>query len=180
MEEEGARRSTSTEPAPPDIGRQRRARTWRRAFIVALAVFLALGALNVYGVRIKTASASGGGLELTVTYASVTRPALATPWSFEVRRPGGFPDGLTVAVTSSYFDAFDENGFSPTPEQETDDGERTIWRFAPTPAETLEVSFDARIEPGTQLATVKGRLEVLAGPGGPPVVGVAFSTFVMP
>lgn len=148
--------------------------------MVGLVLFLALGVLNLYGVRVETASASGGGLEVAVTYASVTRPGLATPWSLELRRPGGFPDGVTVAVTSSYFDAFDENGFSPTPVEETDDGRRTIWRFAPSAGDTLEVSLDARLEPGVQLTRVKGRVEVLAGPGGPPVVGLAFSTFVMP
>lgn len=180
MTEEADRPSTPTEPAPSDLARQRRGRVGRRVFVVALVVFLALGALNVYGVRTETASASGGGHEVTVTYASVTRPGLATPWSFEVRRPGGFPDGLTVAVTSSYFDAFDENGFSPTPVEETDNGERTIWQFAPTAGDTLAVSADARLEPGVQLTRVRGRVEVLAGPDGPPLVSVAFSTFVMP
>jgi hypothetical protein len=85
-----------------------------------------------------------------------------------------------VAATSSYFDAFDENGFSPSPVEETDDGERTVWRFAPSAGDTIDVSFDARLEPGVQLTRVKGRVEILAGPGGPPVVGVGFSTFVMP
>ena len=180
MEQEAAQTSTSTAPEPLDPARLRRGRAGRRAFIVALVAFLGLGALNAYGVRTGTASASGGGHELTVSYATVTRPGLATPWSFEVRRPGGFPQGLTVAVTSSYFDAFDENGLSPSPLEETDDGERTVWQFAPSVGDTVDVSFDARLEPGVQLTRVKGRVEVLAGPGGPPVVGVDFSTFVMP
>ena len=149
-------------------------------FVVALVVFLGLGALNTYGVRTRTASASGGGTELTVTYASVSRPGLATPWSVEIRRPGGFPQGLTVAATSSYFDAFDENGFSPSPVEETDDGERTIWQFAPSAGDTVTVSFDARLEPGVQLTRLKGRVEVLGGPGGSTLVGVDFSTFAMP
>ena len=148
--------------------------------MAALGIFLALGALGFYGVRTRTTTASGGGYELSVRYASVSRPGLATPWSFEVTRPGGFPDGLTVAVTSSYFDAFDENGLGPAPVEESTDGELTIWRFGPSAGDTLSVSFDARIEPGVQLTTVKGRLEVLAGATGPTAVGVDFSTFVMP
>ena len=89
------------------------------------------------------------------------------------------PDGVTVAGTSSYFDAFDENGLGPAPVEETTDGDLTIWRFSPTSSATLSVSFDARIEPGVQLETVKGELSVL-GPEGRPVVTVAFETFVMP
>ena len=144
-----------------------------------LGVFLLLGALGFYGVRSETATAAGGGYELSVTYASISRPALATPWSFEVRRAGGFPDGLTVSVTSSYFDAFDENALGPAPVEETTDADRTIWRFSPTSSDTLSVSFDARIAPAVQLTTIKGELSVL-GPAGQPAVTVAFKTFVMP
>ena len=179
VEAEAARPSTRTEPAPTDVSRQRRARTARRAFAVALGLFLLLGALNVYGVRTRTAAAAGAGYQLSVTYASVSRPGLATPWSFEIRRAGGFPDGVRVAVTSGYFDVFDENGLGPAPAEETTDGEMTIWQFGPTRSETLSVSFDARIEPGVQLATAKGELSVLAA-SGQPAVTVDFKTFVMP
>ena len=174
------RQSIPTEPAPTDIPRQARARTARRIFVAVLAGFIALGALNVYGIRVVTRSASGGGYELTVTYARVSRPGLATPFSFEVRRPGGFPEGLTVAALDSYFDVFDENGFSPMPVEETSDGERTIWRFAPSPADTMTVSFDARIEPGAQLTRAEGRVEILPAPDRPPAVAVDFTTLVMP
>jgi hypothetical protein len=172
--------STSTEPPGTELPRQVRARTIRRIFVAVLATFIALGALNVYGVRTRTASASGGGYELEVRYATVSRPGLATPWSLEVRRPGGFPDGLTVAIISSYFDAFDENGLDPQPVDETNDGEWTIWTFGPSAGDTVSVSLDARIEPGVQLTRVKGQAEVRTEPSGAAVVTVAFSTFVMP
>jgi len=177
---EGGRRSIPTEPAPTEIPRQLRSRAVRRIFVAALGLFLALGALGFYGVRTRTASATGSGYELKVRYASVSRPGLATPWSFEVRRPGGFPDGLTVAVTSSYFDAFDENGLGPAPVEETTDGERTIWRFGPSAGDVLSVSFDARIEPGVQLARLEGEVAVLNAVTRPPAVTVAFRTWVMP
>jgi hypothetical protein len=179
VQAEAARPSIPTEPEPTDLGRQTRARTGRRVFVVALSLFLLLGALGVYGVRTTSASAAGGGYELSVDYASVSRPGLATPWAFEVRRAGGFPDGVTVAVTSGYFDAFDENGLGPAPAEETTEGDLTIWRFGPPRSDTLSVSFDARIEPGVQLSTVKGELSVL-GANGQPAVTVAFKTFVMP
>ena len=179
MQAEAARPGIPTEPAPTDVSRQMRARLARRAFVVLLGVFLLLGALGFYGVRTTTASAAGGGYELSVDYASVSRPGLATPWAFEVRRAGGFPDGVTVAVTSSYFDAFDENALGPAPVEETTDGDMTIWRFSPTTSDTLSVSFDARLEPGVQLRTVRGELSVL-GPDMQPAATVAFKTFVMP
>jgi hypothetical protein len=179
VQAEADRQSIPTKPAPTDIPRQIRARTGRRAFVVALGVFLLLGALGFYGVRTMSASAAGGGYELSVDYASVSRPGLATPWAFEVRRAGGFPDGVTVAVTSAYFDVFDENGLGPAPAEETTDGDLTVWRFAATASDTLSVSFDARIEPGVQLTTAKGELSVL-GPDGQPAVTVSFKTFVMP
>lgn len=186
MPEEPSRPSTPTAPRETDTGRLERSRLFRRAFVVALVVFLGLGMLNVYGVRTRERSATGGGYALTVHYASVSRPGLATPWSVEVTRPGGFPDGITLAVTSSYFDGFDENGLDPAPEEETNDGERSIWRFGPAAGPTLAVSFDARIEPGVQLTRLKGSVSVLGDasgrsrPGDPPVVTVDFATLVMP
>jgi hypothetical protein len=180
VEQAGARPRIPTEPAPTDLSRQRRGRLCRRVFVTALVLFLALGAAGFYGVRGRTASATGGGYELVVHYAGVSRPGLATPWSFEVRRAGGFPDGLTVAVASSYFDAFDENGLGPTPVEETSDGERTVWRFAPQSGDVIVVDFDARIEPGVQFTRVKGRVEVLAGRTGPVAAAVDFRTVVMP
>ena len=180
MDTQAGRRSIPTAPEPTDLGRQTRARLSRRIFVVVLGAFLLLGALGFYGVRTTTKTAAGGGYELSVRYASISRPGVATPWSFEARRAGGFPDGLTVAVTSSYFDAFDENGLGPAPEEERADQERTIWRFGPSASDVISVSFDARIEPGVQLTTIKGELSILSGPTGPPVVTVGFKTFVMP
>lgn len=179
MQAEADRPRIPTEPNPTDIPRQTRARTGRRVFVVALGVFLLLGALGFYGVRTTSASAAGGGYEVSVDYASISRPGLATPWSVEIRRAGGFPDGVTVAVTSAYFDVFDENGLGPAPVDETTDGDLTIWRFGPTASDTLSISFDARIEPGVQLTTAKGELSVL-GANGQPAVTVDFKTFVLP
>lgn len=175
-----SRESIPTEPGPASISRQKRARTVRRLFVALLSTFLALGVLNFLGVRTRTTSTTGGGYELSVRYATISRPGLATPWSVEIRRPGGFPDGLLLAVRSSYFDAFDENGLDPSPVEETTDGERSIWRFSPSTADTMVVSFDARIEPGVQFTSVKGRVEVLTARTAPPAVALSFRTWVMP
>lgn len=135
--------------------------------------------LNFFGVRTAEVSDSGGGYELTVHYASVTRPGLATPWSAEVRRTGGFEDPVTIASTNAYFDLFDENGLDPDPSKVTSDGERIIWEFeAPEEGDTLAISFDARIEPGQQFARTTATTTVMQD--GAPVASVRYRTFVMP
>ncbi len=172
--------SQSTLPPPPDIKAVRRGRFGRRVFTVVLVVFLGLGMLGLYGVRTGETTAAAGGYELTVTYTKITRPGLATPWAVEVRHPGGFGDEeVTVAVTSSYFDAFDENGLDPDPAESTSDGERSIWKFEPPAGDVMTVSFDARIEPGVQLTRVKGEVSVL-DPSGADVVTARFRTVVLP
>ena len=158
----------------------RRDRLGRRLFTLALVVFLGLGLLGLYGVHTREAAARGGGYELTVTYANITRPGLATPWSLEIRRPGGFGDGMvSVAVTSSYFDAFVENGPEPAPAESLSDGDRSIWRFEPPLGDVMTISLDARTQPGVQLTRLAGEASVL-DPSGAPVATVEFRTLVMP
>ena len=179
-EEESGVRSIPTDPPDRDLSSVRRGRLGRRAFVTALATFLGLGMLGVYGVRTRDVEATGGGYELTVHYTSVTRPGLATPWAIEVRRPGGFGDELvSIAVTAAYFDAFDENGLDPDPAESLNDGERTIWRFEPPDGDTMSVSFDARVEPGVQLTTVRGTASVLDASDAE-VVTADFGTLVLP
>ena len=170
----------STAPPAADLGRLRRARWGRRAFFVAITTFLLLGALGRYGVRTAEVTGEGGGYELRVLYPEVSRPGLATPWSLEVRRPGGFDDGtVTVATTSSYFDIFDENSLDPEPSESTSDGERTYWTFTTPPAgDTLSVSFDARIEPAVQWQSAEATSSVVVE--GVDVVSTGYRTFVMP
>ena len=175
-----APRSVSTLPPPRALASVRRDRLGRRLFVVALVVFLGLGVLGLYGVRTREAKATGGGYQLTVTYSSVTRPGLATPWSAEIRRPGGFGDELvSLAVTASYFDAFDENGLDPDPAESVNDSERTIWRFDPPPGDVMTVSFDARLQPDIQMSRVKGSAAVL-DESGAAVATVDFRTLVLP
>ena len=145
-----ARAGSSTLPDAPSPERLRLGRAARRVFIVLLFVFIGLGLAGVLGVRTGTVSATGGGYELEVTYARVTRPGLATPWSTTVRHPGGFEGPITIAVSSEYFDMFDENGLDPDPSGATADGEYVYWEFEPPDGDVLEVSFDARIEPARQ------------------------------
>ena len=170
--------STPTAPEETALPALRRARLGRRLFVVALTVFLALGVLNVFGVRTAETSATAGGDELTVRYARVTRPGLASPWSVELRRGGGFAEEtVTVSAESAYFEIFDENGFEPDPLETRTDGDRIVWTFRAPTGDTLSISLDARIEPAVQLKRARGSVAVV-GPGRP--LSVAFSTFVMP
>lgn len=163
-------------PAPP-VPRLKRARAFRRLALAALAAFVVLGGLGVFGVRTAEVTARGGGYELTVTYASVTRPGLATPWSVEVRHAEGFDEPITLRVTEDYLAMFDENGLDPDPASATADAEFVQWSFDPPSGDTLAVSFDARIEPAQQWGR---RGEVVVMIGERRVVEASFKTWVMP
>lgn len=146
--------------------------------MVALCLFLATGLLGLLGVRESMVRAEGGGYQMEVRYARVTRPGLAVPWSVTVRRPGGFDGPLTVSTTSSYFGLFDENAFEPEPESVTTDAERVIWEFAtPEEGDTIRISLDTRTGPNVQWGdeAVTAVLE-----GGQPVAQVEYRTWVLP
>lgn len=140
-------------------------RRWRWVFGVVLTLFLALGLGGLLGLRTATTSSTGGGYELRVTYARVTRPGLATPLDLEVSRAGGAPlDGpVRVAVTAHYLAMFDVNVVSPAPSSETRTPDDVVWEFDPPPGGgPLAVSLDARIEPGIQWGR-DGEVRVLEG-----------------
>jgi hypothetical protein len=166
-----------TAPEEPNLLRSRRSRALRRLFMIVLAGVLALGLTGWLGVRTGIATARGGGYELTVTYGQVTRPGLATPWSLEIRHPGGFDGPVTVSTNSRYLDLFDENGFDPQPSQSTATSDTVIWEFEAPDGDTLGVSLDARLEPGAQWGR-PGETSVLVD--GKPVVTVKYKTWVMP
>jgi hypothetical protein len=167
----------STVPERPSRDRVAKARTTRRVGICLIALFLGLGAINVFGVRSDKVSASGGGFDLTVTYAAMSRPGLATPWEVEVRHRGGFDGPITIATTGDYMEMFDENGLDPDPSSSTATEDLIIWEFEPPDGETLTVSFDARLEPAVQRGR-SGETSVLVG--GRSVVRVGYTTRVMP
>jgi hypothetical protein len=166
-----------TAPEETDLAQSRRARALRRVFMALLAVFMLLGATGMLGVRSRTVSARGGGYELTVTYGQVSRPGLATPFGFEVRRPGGFDGPVTVSSDTAYLSMFDENGFDPQPTSVTATAEVIIWEFEPPPGDVLSVSFDARIEPGVQWGK-SGQTSVMED--GRPVATARYHTWIMP
>ncbi|HEX6421013.1 MAG TPA: hypothetical protein VFZ77_21095 [Acidimicrobiales bacterium] len=172
-------RVVATAPQRNDRRALRNERWWRWLFGTVLALFLLLGVAGVFGVRTATATGSGGGYEVRVTYARVTRPGLATALAVEVERDGGAHAGpVGLAVSARYLDMLDLYRVSPAPTSETHTPDRVIWEFDPPPAgEALAVSVDARLEPGIQWGRDG---EVLVLDDGRPVVEVGFHTWVTP
>jgi hypothetical protein len=166
-----------TAPEEPNLSASRRARFLRRLFMTLLAGVLALGLAGLLGVDSGTKTGRGGGYELTVTYGRVSRPGLATPWSLEIRHPGGFDGPVTVSTNTKYLDLFDENGFDPQPSKTTATPEEVIWEFDPPDGDTLGVSLDGRVEPGAQWGGT-GVTSVLVD--GEPVVTVKYKSWILP
>jgi hypothetical protein len=166
-----------TAPEEPNLLVSRRARMFRRLFMVLLFGVLAIGLSGWLGVRSATATANGGGYELTVTYGKVSRPGLATPWSLEIHHPGGFDGPVTVSTNTKYLDLFDENGFDPEPSKTTATPDEVIWEFEPPDGDTLGVSLDARIEPGAQWGRT-GETSVLVDDK--PVATARYKTWILP
>ncbi|HVE91105.1 MAG TPA: hypothetical protein VNE62_02230 [Actinomycetota bacterium] len=174
----GGDTGTSTAPDPQPISRLKRARTLRRVALGVLFVFLALSLAGAFGVRTRTVSASFGGYTLEQEYATITRPGLATPWALTVRKPGGFDGPVTVGVSASYFDIFDENGIDPEPSSSTTGPNGLLlWEFEPPDGDSLEISFDARLEPARQ-SGARGRSVVFEDDRA--VVSVSYVTRVAP
>lgn len=149
----------------------------RSAMVVLLLVIVVAGASGLLGVRSTSATASGGGYDVTVEYPAVARAGLDAPWTVTVRRAGGFPGPITMTVTGGYFDIWESQGLDPEPATETADGQLLYWTFDPPPGEEFSVDFDAYIQPASQLGA-SGEVTVLDG--GAPVVAVGFTTVLVP
>jgi hypothetical protein len=109
-------------------------------------VIAALG--QQLGVRTDTVQGTSGDLAVTIRYADRARGALASPFSIDIERRGGFATQIEVRTTQSYLEIFDDNGFEPDPVEMTTEDGYVIWTFDPPPGDTLEIILDARIEPG--------------------------------
>ena len=147
------------------------------AMIVALVL---AGLLGFLGVRTSSATASRSGLSLTVDHSSITRPGLATAFTLVIESVDGspLPPVLTTRVDSAYLGMLDENGLDPDPISSFQSDEWTWWSFEiPEESSVLEVSFDARLEPGVQWGrSATAAVEV----DGREAVAVKFTTWVLP
>jgi len=164
---------TSVEP-DPTAGRRR---LMRSITLGLFTLFVLFGLTGGLGVRTAHKTATGDdGLLVELSYPRVTRPALAVLFEVEVSRPSGFTGQIEVDISSSYLATFDENGTSPEPVEDTDDGEVTTWMFDPPPGDTLVLSLDTRVEPGVQWRR-KGEVTVRADGA---EATVTFTTWISP
>lgn len=149
----------------------------RRCLVAFLGLIVLTGATGLFGVRTTTETATAAGWTVSVTSAGIARAGLDVPWEVAVRRDGGFSGPITLAVTAAYFDIFESQGLDPEPATETADGDLLYWTFDPPPGDELTVSFDAYIQPSSQLGA-SGEVAVLVDGG--PVVTVPFRTWLVP
>ena len=159
----------------------KRARDLRRVGLAALFAFLLAGGVGLLGTRTGEASATNGDWSVAVTHPTVSRSGHAVRLEFEIRHRGGFDPSkpVTVRFLSSYFDLFDENDFSPSPDGETSDDLYTYDEFTPPEeGEVLVISVDTRIEPARQRGEA-GEVAVLDEQGRP-LVQVSFRTRLLP
>lgn len=176
MTEPGAHRSTLDDVRPASAGP--RPVRGRSTLVGLLLLIVVAGAAGLFGVRTTTSGGSAGPYEISVEHAWVARAGLDVPWTVTIHRDGGFTGPITVAVTSSYFDIYESQGLDPEPATQTADAEFLYWTFDPPPAgEDLTIDFDAYIQPSSQWGA-SGQLRLLDD--GAPVVGVSFTTVLVP
>ena len=171
-------RQPSVAPEEVPLRDMRRSRMARRVMGALLVVYVAAGASGFFGVKTAQVTASADGYELTVRYAAVTRPALASPWSIEVTREGGFDGPIVIGTTLAYFTLFDENGLNPDPASATTSGDLLVWEFDPPTGDRLIIDFDARIGPDVQWG--KAARTVVLDDADREIVSVSYRTRVMP
>ncbi|WP_432511408.1 hypothetical protein [Kineococcus sp. SYSU DK001] len=150
----------------------------RRLSLLVLVLVVAAGAAGLFGVRSASVTERGGGYELTVTHPRTARAGLDAPWVVELTAPPeGFGDTVELAVRSGYFEFWEQQGFIPTPAEETADGDWYYMTFTPPPGREFRLSFDAYVQPSSQRG---GDGEVAVVVGGQRVVAARFSTWLAP
>ncbi len=153
-----------------------------RLFAVLLLVVCVAGATGLLGGHTSTTSTAGGGYRLTLSYPGTTRPGLDTFWELRIVHPGGFHGSLTVAVSGSYYDLFETQGFYPTPSDTTRDGSYVYLTFTPpSRGDIFTVMYDAYLQPyvaPTNLLANDATVALVRH--GERVAAVHYATFVLP
>ena len=123
----------------------------RRGFLVFIAATVVVALTGRLGVHSADSSGIELGWSLRLHYAQVARPGLDVPWEVTVDRAGGFSGPVTLAITGSYFDIYETQGFHPQPSDESRDGDTLYLTFAPPDSGgRMVVAYDAYIQPASQ------------------------------
>jgi hypothetical protein len=172
-------RRAGSETIPEEVsGARLRADRWgRRAVVAATALFVALGALNLFGVRRAEVAQTADAVTLTVEYAAVSRSGLSTPFAVTVRRVGGFDRPVVLAIDRAYLGLFGHLHVEPAPTTATASDRLVTWTFAPPGGEVLHIEIDGRIDPSVHAGAL-GSVAVMIG--AVPAVAVSFRTRIMP
>jgi hypothetical protein len=150
----------------------------RRGILTLLTLVLVAGAVGLLGAKSTTVSDTGEGWTLEVERAVIARGGLDVPFNVTVTHEGGFGEKVTLAVTGTYLDIYETQGFHPEPDSTTRDAETLYLTFtAPPDGEVLTVAYDAYIQPAAQ-SGAEGTLSVMDE--GLPVVTVDIGTTVLP
>lgn len=160
-----------------EVPRQRAGLAGRRVVVTLLALVVAAGLGGFLGMRTATSEASAGDWDLEVLHPAIARAGLDAPWEARVHRDGGFGPEVTLAVTGTYFDIFESQGFNPEPSDATRDGETLYLTFSAPDTEDFVVRYDAYIQPASQQGA-SGEVSVLER--GAPVVTVPIRTRLLP
>lgn len=152
----------------------------RRAVLVGLGVVVAAGATGLLGLRTSSRSQSRAGWRTTLRYPRLARAGLDVTWQVRVEAPEPFGAdvSLVLAVTGTYFELFETQGFVPEPESDSRDGRWRYLEFAPQEgSRDLVVDFDAYVQPAAQTGR-DAELRVLADDE--PVGALSWTTTLLP
>jgi hypothetical protein len=114
-----------------------------------LALVVLAGLVGALGVRTASATASEDGFTLTLEYPAIARAGLDVQWELHVVKPGGFGDGVTIALGADYFSIFETQGWYPDPSTQTRTADLLLSTFDP-PADEFVLTFDAYVQPASQ------------------------------
>lgn len=152
----------------------------RRSVLVGLAAVVAAGATGLLGLRTSTRTLRGEGFTVTLRYPRVARSGLDVTWQVRVEADEPFAAGTSVelAVTATYFELFETQGFYPEPASESRDGRWRYLEFTPRTGSTeLVVDFDTYVQPAAQIGR-EAALRVLVD--AEQVAELAFTTTLLP
>jgi hypothetical protein len=175
-----ARSPLRTTAIDDDPQRERRGLILRRVVLGVIAIFVALGAVGVFGVKSKTVTSSpAADYQLSVRYPSRTRAGLPAGITIRARHDGGFDGPIILAITRSYLGLFDEQGFRPEPDASTSEGPFLVYEFEPPDrGDTFTLTIDVIVETGRHFGN--DAVVQLRDQEGGTLASVSLDTFIAP